>query len=300
MDLKPFEQLASWGGESYSIPRFQHLGRLLQCLNPNVTKNFGSISSLNHHLGWPTRCKIASNLLSLTWCQETCLTPHLPHPSTVPCDCYGLVNVDTFTSLLFGWKFLKWMGVMLEIVRETSLPQQKILAGPYITQSQKQRVYPLKAMVLIGRRALATFLLHETNTSATRQVFGEIFSDAPRLRRPKQKTNDYGTPNKDVGSWKILVFRCDIFLVQKLVPISRNRGGFWVLGKEFPFLLGGSYPTSSTNDPTVREKNVLVVTWDISSQYNPTNHLSNRSVGGNLGNPTGAVNKKKPLAEPVC
>ena len=178
--------------------------------------------------------------------------------------------------------------------------QQKILAGPYITQSQKQRVYPLKAMVLIGRRALATFLLHETNTSATRQVFGEIFSDAPRLRRPKQKTNDYGTPNKDVGSWKILVFRCDIFLVQKLVPISRNRGGFWVLGKEFPFLLGGSYPTSSTNDPTVREKNVLVVTWDISSQYNPTNHLSNRSVGGNLGNPTGAVNKKKPLAEPVC
>lgn len=271
MDLKPFEQLASWAGESYCMPRFQHLGRLLQFLNLNVTKIFGSISSLNHHLGWPTRWKIARNLLSLTWSQETCLT-HLPHPSTVPCDCYRLVNVDTFTSLLLGWRFFEVKGVMLEIVRETSLPQQKKTGRPLHHPKWKTTSLPPESHGAWKEDGPVTFPIALKH----------------RLRLPT-KNHEYRTQKRCWG-WKILVFSLrHLSLCKNSAHIDIE--GFLSFGKRVSLSLGGSFPTSSTNDPTVREI-FLVVTWDISSQYNPTNHLSNRSVGGNLGNPTGAVNKK--------
>ena len=231
MDLKPFEQLASWGGESYSIPRFQHLGRLLQCLNPNVTKNFGSISSLNHHLGWPTRCKIASNLLSLTWCQETCLTPHLPHPSTVPCDCYGLVNVDTFTSLLFGWKFLKWRGVMLEIVRETSLPNKKYWQALTSPKVKNNEFTPWKPWCLLEDGPVTFPIARNKHLSNSASFLGknamlqgfDVQTKNQWLWHPKQRCWQL----KDPWFFVATSFLC------------KNSRGFWVWEKSFPFSWGG-------------------------------------------------------------
>lgn len=215
------------------MPRFQHLGRLLQFLNLNVTKIFGSISSLNHHLGWPTRWKITRNLLSLTWCQETCLTLHLPHPSTVPCDCDRLVNVDTFTSLLFGWSFRSEGGAVGNCRGKRPFPNKKYwqaLTSPKVKNSE---FTPWNAMVA-GRRAGYFPIARNKHLKNSAIFWGKMWCS--EASTSKQKTMSIA-PKKDVGAERSLVFRCDIFLVQKLVPISKSRG-FWVWEKSFQTLQG--------------------------------------------------------------
>ena len=243
MDLKPFEQLASWGGESYCMPRFQHLGRLLQFLNLNVTKNFGSISSLNHHLGWPTRWKIARNLLSLTWSQETCLT-HLPHPSTVPCDCDRLVNVDTFTSLLFGWSFRSEGGAVGNCRGKRPFPNKKYwqaLTSPKVKNSE---FTPWNAMV----RCRKTGRLLSYCTKQTPQELGNFLGekcDAPRLRLPNKKPW-VSHPKKMLGLKDPWFFVATSFLCKNSFQY-RNRGVF-EFGKRVSKLFKGVSLHLETND----------------------------------------------------
>lgn len=150
---------------------------------------------------------------------------NLPYPPTTPfhramwllrpCECRH------FYQPAIWWKFFEVKRVMLEIVRETSLPQQKtgqVLTSPKV----KNNEFTPERHGAYWKTGRLPFLLQQKNTSTARQFWGGKKCDAPRLRRPGY--HQYGTPKKDVGGWKILGWVAHIF-VQKLGPY-RHRGVF--------------------------------------------------------------------------